>query len=32
MMIIIFKNSVDIKRERERWHRPDTTKKKFINK
>lgn len=32
MMIIIFKNSVDINREREIWHRSDTTKMKLINK
>lgn len=32
MMIIIFKNPVDVKRERDIWHRPDTTEMKFINK
>lgn len=32
MMIITFKVSVDIKREKDIWHRPNTTEVKFINK
>lgn len=32
MMIIIFKFLVDNKREKDIWHRPDTTEVKFIDK